>query len=109
MSHQTLDIVMTCITIKTMIQNFKHKGLGLFFTASDYRGIPAQYASRIERILDRLDAATKAEDMNLAGFKFHGLSGDRKGTFAVSVTGNWRITFKFEGDNAIDVELEDYH
>ena len=108
MSHQTLDIVMTFITIKTMIQNFKHKGLGLFFTASDYHGIPAQYASRIERILDRLDAATKAEDMNLVGFKFHGLSGDRKGTFAVSVTGNWRITFKFDGDNAIDVELEDY-
>lgn len=92
-----------------MIQNFKHKGLGLFFTASDYRGIPAQYASKIDRILDRLDAATKAEDMHLTGFKFHGLSGDRKGTFAVSVTGNWRITFKFDGDNAIDVELEDYH
>jgi proteic killer suppression protein len=95
--------------MKVMIQHFKHKGLGLFFTASDYRGIPAQYASRIERILDRLDAATKAEDMNLTGFKFHGLSGDRKGTFAVSVTGNWRITFKFDGDNAMDVELEDYH
>jgi len=92
-----------------MIQNFKHKGLWLFFTASDYRGIPAQYASRIERLLDRLDAATKPEDMNLAGFKFHGLTGDRKGTYAVSVTGNWRVTFKFDGEDAIDVELEDYH
>ena len=92
-----------------MILNFKHKGLGLFFTASDYRGIPAQYAPRIERILDRLDAATKPEDMNIAGYKFHGLTGDRKGTYAASVTGNLRITFKFDGEDAINVELEDYH
>ena len=92
-----------------MIQNFKHKGLERFFSASDYRGIPAQYASRIERLLDRLDAAIKPEDMNLAGFKFHGLTGDRKGTYAVTVTGNWRITFKFDGEDAVDVDLEDYH
>ena len=83
--------------------------MGLFFTGSDYCDIPAQYGSRLLRILDRLDATTKPEDMNLPGFKFHGLTGDRKGTYAVSVTGNWRMTFKFNGEDAIDVELEDYH
>lgn len=60
-------------------------------------------------MLDRLDASTKPEDMNLPGYKFHSLSGTRKGEFSVTVTGNWRITFKFDGENAIDVNYEDYH
>ena len=92
-----------------MIDNFKHRGLERFFKRSDYRGIPAQYAPRIERMLDRLDGAVRPEDMNLPGYRFHPLKGARKGEYAVSVSGNWRITFGFEGDNAIDVNLEDYH
>lgn len=92
-----------------MIESFKHKGLDRFFTRSDHRGIPGGSASRIERMLDRLDASTRPEDMNLPGYKFHGLKGERKGAYAVSVTGNWRITFEFEGENAINVDLEDYH
>jgi len=63
----------------------------------------------MRRILDRLDAAAKPEDMNLPGFGFHGLSGKLKGTFAVSVSGNWRITFRFADADAMDVNLEDYH
>lgn len=92
-----------------MIRSFRHRGLERFFTRSDYRGIPAQFAPRLERLLDRLDASTKAEDMNLPGFKFHSLKGDRRGAFAVSVSGNWRLTFHFEGEDAADVNLEDYH
>lgn len=92
-----------------MIQNFRHKGLHRFFAKSDYRGIPAQHATRIERLLDRLDAAAKPEDMDLPGYRFHPLKGDRKGTYAVSVSGNWRLTFRFEGQDATDVDLEDYH
>ncbi len=92
-----------------MINNFKHRGLERFFKHSDYRGIPAQHAPRIERMLDRLDGAVRAEDMNLPGYRFHPLKGERKGEYAVSVNGNWRITFGFEGDNAINVNLEDYH
>jgi toxin HigB-1 len=92
-----------------MIDNFKHRGLERFFKRSDYRGIPAQHAPRIERLLDRLDGALRPEDMNLPGYRFHPLKGARKGEYAVSVSGNWRITFGFEGDNAIDVNLEDYH
>lgn len=92
-----------------MIKGFRHKGLERFFTKSERKGIDARQADRIERILDRLDAAVRPEDMNLPGYKFHGLKGDRKGTFAVSVSGNWRITFRFEVGDALDVNLEDYH
>jgi proteic killer suppression protein len=92
-----------------VIQTFKHRGLERFFGRSDYRGIPAQFAARLERILDRLDTAAKPQDMNLPGYKFHALKSDQKGTFAVWVSGNWRLTFRFEGENAVDVCLEDYH
>ena len=92
-----------------MIISFKHKGLELFFTKGSLKSIPAQYAGRIERMLDRLDASKEAEDMNLAGYKFQKLRGDRKNEFAVSVTGNWRITFEFIGEDASNVNLEDYH
>lgn len=68
-----------------------------------------KHGSRIERMLDRLDAAHEAKDMDLPGFKFHTLKGDRKGEFAVSVSGNWRITFEFDGQDAVNVNLEDYH
>lgn len=74
----------------------------------DYRGIQPQHASRLERMLDRLDAAVKPEDMNLPGYGFHELKGQRKGTYAVSVSGNWRLTFRFDGEDAADVDLEDY-
>lgn len=92
-----------------MNRTFKHKGLERFFSKSDYRGIPAQYAARIERLLDRLDAAVKPDDMDLPGYHFHPIKGDRKGTYAVSVSGNWRMTFRFVGEDASDIDLEDYH
>ena len=92
-----------------MILTFKHRGLERFFKKGDHRGIIAKTEVRTERILDRLDTVVRAEDMNIPGFKFHQLSGDRKGTYAVTVTGNWRITFRFDGKDAIDVDLEDYH
>jgi proteic killer suppression protein len=88
-----------------VIRSFRHKGLARFFEKSDRKGLD----DRIRRLLDRLDAATRPEDMNLPGYGFHGLKGTRKGTFAVSVSGNWRITFGFEDGDAIDVDLEDYH
>lgn len=92
-----------------MIATFKHKGLELFFTKGSYKGVPAQHGARMERMLDRLDSAREAKDMDVPGFKFHALKGDRKGTFAVSVSGNWRIVFEFDGRDAINVDLEDYH
>jgi proteic killer suppression protein len=92
-----------------MIRKFRHRGLQLFFTKSDSRKIPAGRAERIERQLDRLDVSTHPEDMNLPGWKWHPLKGDRKGTYVVAVSGIWRITFRFDGDDAFDVDLEDYH
>lgn len=59
--------------------------------------------------MDRLDAATRPEDMNLPGYRFHALRGRRRGSYAVTVSGNWRLTFSFEGEDAVDVNLEDYH
>jgi proteic killer suppression protein len=95
--------------ISILIVSFRHKGLERFFSSSNHRGIPGGSASRIERMLDKLDASIKPEDMNLPGYKFHGLKGDRKGSFAVTVSGNWRITFEFDGEHAVNVDLEDYH
>lgn len=92
-----------------MIRNIRHKGLLRFFSASETKGINAKQAPRIGRLLDRLDAASKPEDMNLPGFGFHGLSGFNPKRYAVSVSGNWRITFAFDGEDAVDVDLEDYH
>lgn len=92
-----------------MIRSFRHKGLERYFTKSERRGIDAKHAERIRRILDLLDAAVRPEDLNLPGYRFHGLKGDRKGVYSVWVSGNWRITFQFEADDAVYVNLEDYH
>jgi len=92
-----------------MIRSFRHRGLERYFTRSDHRGIPAEFMGRLSRILDRLDAATGPEDMNVPGYRFHPLKGKRRSTYAVRVSGNWRLTFRFEHGDAIDVNLEDYH
>lgn len=92
-----------------MIKTFKHKGLERFFAKGDYRGIPAQSAARIERMLDRLDASASPGDMDVPGYRFHPLKGERAGEYAVSVSANWRITFAFDGEDAVSVNLEDYH
>lgn len=92
-----------------MIRSFRHKGLERYFTKSERRGIDAKHAERIRRILDLLDAAVRPEDLNLPGYRFHGLKGDRKGVYSVWVSGNWRITFQFEAGDAVYVNLEDYH
>jgi proteic killer suppression protein len=92
-----------------MISSFRHKGLLAFFSKDDHRGIPAKLAARIARILDRLDICSKPDDMDLPGYKFHGLKGTRGGVYAVAVSGNLRITFRFDSGNAVEVNLEDYH
>lgn len=92
-----------------MISSFRHKGLEKLFRKSDRSGLNAKHVSRITRLLDRLDASARAEDMNIPGFGFHALKGNRKGTYAGSVSGNWRITFGFKEGDANNVDLEDYH
>lgn len=92
-----------------VIRRFKHKGLGRFFETGNKSGIQVQHAERLRLILAQLNAATVPQDMALPGLDFHPLKGDRKGEWAVSVSGNWRITFRFVGKDADAVDYEDYH
>ncbi len=92
-----------------MIRKLDHKGLGRFFQNGDKSGIPPENADKLKRMLDRLDAAIRPADMNLPGYGLHELKGKRKGTYAVTVTGNRRLTFRFEDGDAVEVNLEDYH
>lgn len=92
-----------------MIKNFRHKGLKQLFEKGSRKGIEVSLAKRLAIQLDALDAARDVLDMNLPGFDLHELKGKRKGTWAVTVRANWRLTFKFQGHDALDVDLEDYH
>ena len=92
-----------------MIVSFKHKGLELFFKNVNIAGIQAQHATRLRLILAHLNVSSTAEDMNLPGLALHPLSGDRKGIWAVKVNGNWRVTFRMNGEDAEIVNYEDYH
>ena len=87
-----------------MILGFKHKGLEKFFHKGIKSGIQAKHAERLRLILGRLNVSLNPRDMAL-----HALTGDRKGAWAVKVSGNWRVTFRFEDENATDVDYEDYH
>jgi toxin HigB-1 len=92
-----------------VIRSFKHKGLEKFFLTGSKAGIQAQHAERLRVILGRLSASTSATDMNLPGLGLHHLKGDRRGTCAVKVSGNWRVTFSFVDKDADAVDYQDYH
>lgn len=92
-----------------MIKSFRHKGLKLLFESGSKKGVPAKLADKIIRRLDALEGAVHPHDLFMPGFDLHELQGDRAGTWSMSLTGNWRITFRFKGDDAFDVDLEDYH
>ena len=92
-----------------MIKSFKHNGLKKLFEKGDRRRVNPQHADKIERILDRLDASFGAQDMNLPGYRLHRLKGDLEGHWSVMVSGNWRVTFRFDGPDVYDVDYIDYH
>ena len=92
-----------------MIGRFRHKGLERFFRSGDTRGINAPHAARLRRLLTSLNVSTGPAGMNLPGYRLHRLTGERKEQWAVSVSGNWRLVFEFDGQNATDVDLVDYH
>jgi toxin HigB-1 len=91
------------------IRTFKNKGLKKFFDNGNKSGIPPALANKIELLLNRLDAAAEPKDMNFPGSDFHPLKGNLKGFYSVHVNGNWVIIFRFENDEAMDVNLVDYH
>ena len=92
-----------------MIKSFAHKGLKEFYYSGSKKGIKPEHANRLGRMLDRLDASISAQDMNLPGYDLHSLKGDKKDMWSVSVSGNWRMTFYFEGQDAYLVDYMDYH
>jgi proteic killer suppression protein len=92
-----------------MIKSFKHKGLEVVFETGSKQRIIPEHADKLARILDRLDASVRANDMNLPGYRLHKLTGKEKGTWSIWVSGNRRITFQFEGEDAILVDYRDYH
>jgi len=92
-----------------MIKSFKHKGLENFFYSDTKKGIKPEHASKLGRILDRLNASSDLKDMNYPGSNLHALSGDRKGQYSVRVSGNWRVIFEFVNGDAYVVDYDDYH
>jgi proteic killer suppression protein len=92
-----------------MIRSFRHKGIEKFFLTGSRAGIQPSHASKLNEQLTVLNAATKPEQMKVPGWKFHALKAELEGHWAVSVNGNWRLTFTFEGEDAILVDYCDYH
>lgn len=92
-----------------MIKSFEHKGLQAFFETGSKAGIQPHHAPKLARQLARLHAAKASEDMNLPGWRLHSLQGDLAGHFSVTVNGNWRLTFRFDGGDAVLVDYQDYH
>ncbi|CDF86455.1 hypothetical protein PKB_5142 [Pseudomonas knackmussii B13] len=88
-----------------MIKSIRHKGLRALYQHGDHRGVRADHVPRLQRILAALDTARNPKEMDLPGYRLHALKGSLQGFWAVSVSGNWRVIFRFEG---IDAELLDY-
>lgn len=92
-----------------MIIGFKHKGLERFYRSGNTKGIQADHTKRLRLILSNLDQAETPKNMDLPGLKLHELKGSRQNIWSVSVSGNWRVTFKFNDRDAEIVNYEDYH
>lgn len=92
-----------------MIKSFQHKGLRLYYETGSTKGIQAKHAEKLRMQLVALDTAFEIDDLDIPGFKLHPLKGDRKGTWSISVSGNWRLNFEFVDGNAYLLNYEDYH
>ncbi len=92
-----------------MIRGFKHRGLKRLYERGDRSGIRPDLLDAVERILTVLDSAATPQALDIPRYRLHPLKGDLKGFWAVAVRTNWRIIFRFEGKDALDVELIDYH
>ena len=92
-----------------MIKSFRHRGLKALYEGQRAAKVAPGHVAKLERILTALDRSGGPEGMDLPGFRMHPLKGALKGHYAVSVSGNWRVTFRFEGGHAVDVDYLDYH
>ena len=96
-------------TIIGVIETFKHRGLKWLYTMGDTRGVSPSHVNKVRRILANLDAAETIEHMRLPAYRLHKLQGDLEGRYAVKVSRNWRIVFRFEDGKAFDIDLVDCH
>jgi proteic killer suppression protein len=92
-----------------VIKSFRHKGIERFFLTGSRAGIQPGHAARLARQLQHLDVARRPQDMSVPGWKLHALKGDLAGHWSVSVSGNWRLTFSFDGEDAVLLDYQDYH
>ncbi len=92
-----------------MILSFKHRGLRALYNGRGAGRVSPEHVRKLTHILAVLDRSGAPQDMNLPGFRLHPLSGQLSGHYAVSVSGNWRVTFRFEDGHAVDVDYTDYH
>ncbi len=92
-----------------MIGSFRSKALKKYWTKGNRSAVSAAYRDKIDLLLNALDAAKKPEDMTFPGSGFHPLTGNMAGRYALTVSRNWRLTFAWDGTDAVDLDLEDYH
>lgn len=92
-----------------MIESFKSRDLKRYWTKGDDSKVRADWRAKVRLILSRLDIAREPAEMDIPGLSFHPLKGDQDGRFAIWISRNWRITFGWRGENAVDVDMEDYH
>lgn len=92
-----------------MIKSFKNKGLKLLFETGNHKGVNPAHVKRLRLILARLDATQTPDDMNLPGLNLHPLKGNLKEFWSVTVSGNWRVIFRFQNSNIVEVDYDDYH
>ena len=95
-------------TLEVVIRSFRRRGLRRLWGGDPSR-IGTILRDRVENVLAVLDAAFTAADLDLPGYRLHALKGDLKGLWSVTISGNWRITFRIEDGNVFDVDLTDYH
>ena len=92
-----------------MVKSFRHAGIEKFFRTGSKAGIQPAHAAKLSIQLYALDAAKSPADLNTPGWRLHSLKGDLKGHWSIQVNVNWRLTFRFEGKDAILVDYQDYH
>ena len=92
-----------------MIRSFRHRGLKELYEQGRSSKVAQQHVSRLLRILTVLDRSGVPEGVDISGFRLHPLRGRLHGHWAVSVSANWRVTFRFEDGHAVDVDYLDYH
>jgi len=92
-----------------LIRSFRHRGVRAFFETGSTRGIVAAHRKRLARQLFVLNHAASPADVDVPGWRLHPLHGDLKGHWSISVSGNWRLTFRFDGTDVVLLDYLDYH